>query len=196
MAEAKLNRKLNIVFEVQGDKGKIHVHSMPISRVAFEDNFWPIARAFTSINDPGIAPGIAPGLAKMILLREADASGDGEKVRTVLLPEMERLTNVLVQNERGWEQLPFRAACQRGFLDEEQIKEVENCLCYFTLASAIHLKQQLPIALDVLRLYWTATTTSSDATEYMNSLRTSTREETTGAKPTSTVVAAPSSIPT
>jgi hypothetical protein len=193
-----INRKLNLVLEMEGEKGRIHVHAVPISRAIFEENFLVISRAYMAIYNNDLGPVVGPRVAKLMLLREAGNLGaDADAaVKTALLPEIERLATVLFQGERGWETLPYAAMRNRGMIDEETAAEIENALVYFTCASSIHLQRELAVVVGGLRQFSGAVTTSLTLTEYKNSLPTWTSVETTGEKPTPTTAADQSSIPT
>ena len=183
MAEVKLNRKLNLVMSVETGDGNIFVHSQPISREVFEDNFLPISRAFTAVYTNGLGPVTGPRVAALLLKQEAMSLGVWERTQQSLMAEIYRLTNVIAPSQNnGWEQMPFDVARKRGIIDDEAAAEVENCIVYFTCASSIHLKQELTIAMEGLSTLWGAQTISLNVTVYMNSLRTLTREETTGEK--------------
>lgn len=194
----KINRKLNLVLQVDSAKGRLHVHSVPISRAMFEQHFLVIARALTQIYNNGLGLLFGPRVAKLMLIREAEAMGDNEidRVNMGLLPEIDRLTNVLVPNERGWENLPYETAKKRGIIDEETQVEIENAIIYFTCASSIHLQSEVPTAVAGLRQFLGADTTLLNVTEYRNSLPTSTPVVITGESVTSTIVEGQSSIPT
>jgi hypothetical protein len=183
MGEAKLNRKLNLVLTVETGDGPVHIHSVPISRQVFEDNFLPISRAFTAVYTNGLGPVTGPRVAALLLKQEAEALGVWPRTQQSLMAEIYRLTNVVAAGERGWEQMPFDVAKKRGILEEDTAAEVENCIVYFTCASSIHLKQEMAVALEGLSTLWGAQTILSNVTEYMNSLPTLTQEETTGEKP-------------
>jgi hypothetical protein len=58
-----LNRKLNLVLHVDTEKGRIYIHSVPIGRLIFEDNFLVIGRAFTAIYTNGLGPVAGPRVA-------------------------------------------------------------------------------------------------------------------------------------
>jgi hypothetical protein len=180
MAEAKLNRKLNLVLDVDADEGKIYVHSVPIGRDVFEDNFLPISRAFTAVYTNGLGPVTGPRVAALLLKQEAQTLGVWEKTQQSLMAEIYRLTNVVAPGVNGWETVPFDVARKRGILDENQVSEVENCIVYFTCASSIHLKAELTVAMEGLSTLWGAQTTLSNVTEYIRSLPISTSEEITG----------------
>jgi len=180
MANITLNRKLNLVLSVETEKGPIHVHSAPISREVFEDNFLVISRAFTAVYTNGLGPVTGPRVAALLLREEAKKLSIWERTQQSLLAEIHRLTNVIAPGDGGWETMPYDVAKKRGVLDEDDAAEVENCIIYFICASSIHLRAEMAVALEGLNTLWNARTTSSNVTEYMRSLPISTVEETTG----------------
>ena len=183
MGEARLNRKLNLVLDIETGDGIVHIHSMPISREVFEDNFLPISRAFTAVYSNSLGPVTGPRVAALLLRQEAQTLGVWEKTQQSLMAEIYRLTNVVAPGPNGWETMPFDVAKKRGVLDDDEAAEVENCIVYFTCASSIRLKQEMELAREGLRTLWGAQTTSLNVTEYTRSLPTSTQEETTGGNP-------------
>jgi hypothetical protein len=183
MSNITLNRKLNLVLSVDTDKGPVHIHSCPIGREVFEDNFLPISRAFTAVYTNGLGPVTGPRVAALLLKQESKTLGVWERTQQSLLAEIYRLTNVIAPEENGWETMPFDVAKKRGILNEDAAAEVENCIVYFTCASSIHLRAELAVALEGLNTLWNAQTTLLNCTEYMRSLRTSTVEENTGESP-------------
>jgi len=186
MAEVTLNRKLNLVLSVETEKGTVHVHSSPIGREVFEDNFLVISRAFTAVYTNGLGPVTGPRVAALLLKQEAKTLNTWERTQQSLMGEIYRLTNVISPGETGWESMPFDVAKKRGILSDDEAAEVENCIVYFICASSIHLRAEMAVAMEGLSTLWSARTTSSNVTEYMRSLPISTVEETTGE--TATVV--------
>jgi hypothetical protein len=187
MAEARLNRKLNLVLSVETDNGTAHVHSTPIGREVFEDNFLVISRAFTAVYTNGLGPVTGPRVAALLLKQEAETLGIWPKTQQSLMAEIYRLTNVIAPGPNGWETMPFDVAKKRGILDDDAAAEVESCIVYFICASSIHLKSEMKVAMEGLNTLWGAQTTSLNATEYTRSLQTSTPEETTGESPKTAV---------
>jgi hypothetical protein len=161
----------------------VYVHSTPINRQVFEDNFLVISRAFTAVYSNGLGPITGPRVAALLLKQEAQTLGIWDRTQQSLMAEIYRLTNVLAPTEKGWEQLPFDVAKKRGILDDDAVAEVENCIVYFTCASSIHLKAELTVAMEGLNTLWGAETTLSNVTEYMSSLPILTQEESIGEKP-------------
>lgn len=183
MAEVKLNRKLNLVVSVETEKGTVHIHSVPIGRSVFEDNYLPISRAFTAVYTNGLGPVTGPRVAALLLKEEAQKLNIWERTQQSLIAEIHRLSNVIAPGPSGWESMPFDVARKRGVLGDDDAAEVENCLVYFTCASSIHLRAELTVALEGLSTLWGAQTTSLNVTEYMRSLPISIAEETIGENP-------------
>jgi hypothetical protein len=180
MTKPALNRKLNLVLSVETEKGPVHIHSSPISREIFEDNFLTISRAFTAVYTNGLGPVTGPRVAALLLKEEAKKLGVWERTQQSLMAEIYRLTNVIAPGDGGWETMPYDIAKKRGVIDEDAAAEVENCIVYFICASSIHLRAEMAVALEGLNTLWSAQTTSSNCTEYMRSLPISTQEENTG----------------
>jgi hypothetical protein len=183
MAQVKLNRKLNLVLTIETDGGNLHIHSTPIGREVFEENFLVISRAFTAVYTNGLGPVTGPRVAALLLKQEAIALNVWERTQQSLMAEIHRLTSVIIPGDSGWEPMPFDIARKRGVIDDETAAEVENSLVYFTCASSIHLKTEFSVAMEGLSTLWGAQTTLLSATEFTNSLLISTPEETTGETP-------------
>ena len=186
MATMALNRKLNLVLTLSADdteKGPIHVHSVPIARTVFEDNYLVIAKTFTQVYAHGLGPGAGPRVAALMLRDEAKKLDVWEHTQQSLMAEIYRLTNVIAPGNTGWETYPYMVARQRGILDEDDASLVENCLIYFTCASSVRLKAELTVAMEALSTLWNAQTTSLNSTEYLRSLPTWTPVESTGENP-------------
>jgi hypothetical protein len=180
VADITLNRKLNIVLSVDTDKGPVYIHSTPIGREAFENNYLVISRAFTQVYTQGLGPVTGPRVAALLLRDEAKKLGVWEHTQQSLIAEIYRLTNVIASGADGWEQYPFNVAKARGILDADTIAEVENCIIYFICASSVHLRAELTVALEGLSTLWGAQTTLLNVTEYQRSLPIWTPEETIG----------------
>jgi hypothetical protein len=203
-----LNKKLNIVLTFDIDENlQGYVHSAPLSREAFEQNYLVLSKTFTAIYSEGLGPVLGPRVAMLILKEQAIALGEGrngsggqkawDAVQSSLVFEIYRLTNVVWPGPNGWETIPYVEAKRRELLDEDQTSEVENALVYFIVASALHLKAELPMALDGLKSMWGAQIISSNVTEFKISLMTLTTGVNTGASATTenTTEASPLSIP-
>jgi hypothetical protein len=183
-----MNRKLNLVLEIERDGGaKLFVHSTPISREVFEANFIAIGAAISILYREGLHPTLCTGMTylafKKLMTEKPEQYGALDQM---LLQEIWRLTNVAVPTPKGWETVPFGEAMQAPgkYLDEEEIAEIMNFLCYFTAASWVHGQKELRGVYEVLKTLG-AQTSSLDYTAFLSSLTTSKAAENTGetAKP-------------
>jgi len=180
----RLDKKLNLVFPVETDAGTIYVHSTPISREVFERYFLVVSKAFAAIYGEGLQLIAGPRVAYLMLKKIAEDRGEwdgADGVHNGLIAEIRRLTNVVVSTDRGWRPIPYHIAVEHGQLDEQDVAEVEGMLCFFTCASAMHLRSQLTAILAGMTSLWGAQTTSLTCTEYAASLTTSTVTASSGA---------------
>lgn len=189
-----INRRLNLVTQVDSGRGTLHVFSTPIARSVFDDNFMIMCRAYAEIyrNSLGVIAG--PKAAARLIKREAETLGDGAKA-DMLLEEIRRLTNVLVpatNGTGGYTMLDYGVAVRQGLIGEDDVDDIEAALCFFTLASRVGPHFQLEAILDGLTVFWRAQTTSLTLTEYQRSLPTSTTGGDTGPKAAETATAPPS----
>ena len=188
-----INKKLNLVIPIYHDDGKIlYVHSAPIMRETFERYFLVLSKTFAQIFTKGLGSMVGPRVAALLLKQVATELGEWEGelgVERGLLPEFRRLTNVIAPSAAGWGPIPFDEARRNGLIDDEDADEVGNAICFFMLASAILRKTSLKQMLESAAEFWGASITSSNSTEFLNSLPTLDATESSGEK------AIPSSIP-
>jgi hypothetical protein len=111
---------------------------------------------------------------------------EDEDISVNLINEIHRLTNFLMpsHNGAGWQTIPFPEVVNKKLVDEVLIAEVENAVIYFIVASAVHLKSELQMAMQGLKTNWKAQIISSNVTEYGSSLTTLTPQESIGEKTT------------
>lgn len=185
----RIDRKLNLVFPVDTAIGTVFVHSTPISREVFEQHYLVLGKTFTTLLTNGLSLVQGPNLALLLLRDVAKGTvvpGHGgsawDEVERGLLPEMRRLTNVMVPNSSGYRTVPFDVATRDGTIDADDAASVESMITFFTVASwgmRGQSKTEIESFHDGMRLLWTAQITSSSCTEYAASLTTSTPEEST-----------------
>lgn len=185
----RIDKALNLVIPVERDDGPIYVHSTPISREVFERYFLVISKTFTEIYAQGIGQLAGPRVAAMMLKQ---VSGDQwPQVEQGLMNEIRRLSSVLIQAdgaEQKWETAPLQEALDKGWMDADEVSEVENALVFFTVASAMHRSNQRPVIAGALSM-WDAAISSQTCMELKASLQTSTATDSSGEK------VKPSSIP-
>lgn len=189
-----IDRRLNLVVPLDNPDGTVsHVHSKPISREVFERYFDVIARTFTEIYSGGYTIYAGPRIAALMLRWVAQDKGvwDGPTgVERGLMAEIRRLTNAVVAHPQGgWVTVPYYEAVKSGQIDADDAAEVDNALVFFTVACAMHKKADLPGILEGASRLWGGLVTSSNVTEYADSLAMLRPVETTGETET------PSSVP-
>jgi hypothetical protein len=184
-----INKKLNLVIPIDNEGIIIWFHIMPLSREVFESNYLLLTRTLSNLYGNGAGPAMAPRIAAL-MLRDSAKEMENPVASMNLINEIYRLTNVLMPstNGGGWQTYPYSVVKNQKMVDEEILSEVENAIVFFIVASAIHLKSELPMACQGLKSVWKAETTSLDITAYMNSLRISTTEENIGENPIPTPI--------
>jgi hypothetical protein len=180
----KIERNLNFVIPVERDDGTtVYVHSMPISADVFEQYFLVISKTFARIYLEGLGQTAGPRVAAMLLKDVAMERGLWEGpagVERGLMNEIRRLSNVVAPGPKGWTTFPFQEAIDQKFLDSSDIREVENALVFFTVASSMHRRQEVRAVLEGAGSLWGAQVESSSSTEFCASLQTSTATANTG----------------
>lgn len=181
----KIDRRLNLVLEIELADGRpAHVHSVPVDAAVCEAHYLFISMAMTRIYSKlGANPAAASRVA-YYMMRDLIAEDKAFKgAEQSFLQEVWRLTNVSVPGERGWEVVPFFECMREGnpYLAPEEVREVQNYICFFTAASWLHPKREREGMYEYLTEYGAAIT-SSNCTEFTSSLPTSKPEESTGGK--------------
>jgi len=189
----RLNERLNLVIPIYDtdDRVKAYVHSVPLSREAFEAHYLLIAKTFAAIHAGGLGEVAGPRVAAMVLRDVARRERD-EEGAVALTSEVRRLTNVLAATPTGWDRVPYEEVVTRKALDDDDLSEVENALIFFMVASAMHRRRILREVLPGAASLWGAQTSPSDFTVFAASLGTSTQVAHTGVTRTP---AAASSVP-
>lgn len=179
----RINKKLNIVITTDDASGAtIHVHSMPISREVFETFYEELGLVFTkSFGESGsVHMAIsAPQLAYPALKKLADEKGTWDVVKSGLVNEIIRLTNVIYLSEGGWITVPLEVAVKEEILDEDSEREVLSSLIFFTAITFVAPKLLVKGFLDMASALRNWVVTSSNSTEYRSGLPISTAVETT-----------------
>lgn len=191
-----LDKHLNLVVPVDREHGPtVYVHSTPIRREIFEAHFLPISKAFARIHAEGLGPISGPRVALLMLRKVSQELGawDGEGgVEAALIPEIRRLTNVLMPGEAGWSSIPFDLAEKHGRLSGEDAAEVMNAIAFFICASVMVKRRDLADYMGMALQIWGGQTTSLNATEFAASLPTSTGTVSSGQSQTATPLSIPS----
>ena len=185
----KINRQLNLVVPVYADDGeteRAYVHSVPISSEVYTAHWRVLSRTFSDIITGGLMPVGARVAAKMLedVARELGSWDGASGARATLLPEIHRLTNVLVPGEKGWSTLPFEDAVKTGALDKSDADEIEGTLVFFTAGSHLFMRANRAEMLTGAVASWGGRIVSYDCTAFLASLPTSTSAASSGAPAT------------
>lgn len=173
----RVDRKLNIVTELDQDGNTLYVHSTPIGRVVFETYYKVLAATRDEMFRAGVGNVSGPRVAHLLIRDVAKLLGmwDGPAgVENGLIMEIRRLSFLILPGPGGWSTVPFDVACARDMLSEDEFSEVMGRICFFTLTSALSPKRLIPIFLSQTNGLWQARTTLLNSTEFANSLPIST----------------------
>jgi hypothetical protein len=183
---AKLDRRLNLVLSVTTDDGaEMWVHHTPIRREVFQTHFLVITKTVSAMYEEGLPPNIASRVAMLMLRKVAKDMGTPipEQVEQALLPELWRLTNVMIPNPNGaagWLTVPLEKVIADKVIDEEDAEEVKNHVVFFTCASWVHKKNELEEMIYPILQNSGSQITSLNSTDFRPSSPTSTPVENTG----------------
>jgi hypothetical protein len=183
----KVNRKLHLVIPVERGDVTVYVHSTPVGREQFDTFYLPIAKTFAAINGEGLGVLAGPRVAAKLLKSVSERLGIWESdepqaftVKTGLVAEIRRLTNILAPSDNGWVLTPLDDAVKANLLDEEDAAEVENIITFFTVNWLMHSKSVRESVMTSAAELWGGQLTSSSCTEYRASLQTSTTAGSSG----------------
>lgn len=178
----KLDKKLNLVVPVQTSVGEVFVHSAPIGLQVFEKFYMLLGKTFSLMYSEGLqnlgGPRVAAYLLRDIAKRDGGDEG-AEETESLLINEIKRLTNVAVPapEGKGWVTIPFDGNEAREILDEQDRREIEGFLVFFTLVSSLHTRIQIPAMLKSAGNIWGFHATSLSGTAWKDSLPISTPAE-------------------
>lgn len=175
-----INKKLNIVIPMEDDAGnEYYLHSMPLSREAFQSNWLLLSQTFASMIERGIQVTAGPRVASIVMHDLAEKQGLIDNYDAIM-SEIRRLTTVIKASGEGYEQLPLATALSRGIVSADDIEDAGNMLVFFTLVSSMWKGSRRVASLNFMNSLWQSENTSLSATAFMDSLTTSTGAESSG----------------
>jgi hypothetical protein len=193
----KINDDLKLVLPLREDaKGvQVYAYHTPISREIFEANYRLLAATKAELLVKGMPyfMGVGPTIATLALMDEAkkdsialnnlDHEGKPDcRTAKALLEDLKRLTVVLVPTENGYKDMPIDAAISSKKIDMEEWLEVQANIVFFTCCySLVKNSDKQAIAISAAS-HMMGLVTSSAPMEFINSLPTSTTEETSESK--------------
>ncbi|MXV36817.1 MULTISPECIES: hypothetical protein [unclassified Saccharibacter] len=179
MSSVTINEALNLVVPLSDDRG--HVYCPPLSREAFEQCWKLFARTWSVLesDDLGITTGSAVAALALKECAESGAANDMEKYHAVMA-EIRRNTTFIGATSEGFTPVPLATAEKKGWLQEDDRYDVENIIVFFTVASALLPKKRQGRILHFLTLLRDVEASSLTVTQYLDSLRNSTKDDATG----------------
>jgi hypothetical protein len=182
-----IDRNLNLVLTVETERGYVYVYSVPLNVQIFERFFMTISKAYVAMVELGgewlIRMG--PRVAKRVLERVAKADGSWEGpdgMERGFMNEIRRTTLVNYVSDNGWDEIPLQLAIDHNILSADDVVEIENAICFFTVVSASETRKKSNALLQVVFGRFGALLTSSTTTELRPTWLTSKTDETTGEK--------------
>lgn len=177
----QIDEKFRIVLPIRfADDGSVllRIYHTPISREIFEANYRIIGATFSALMTP--APQIsAPRIAALRLrdegrrdAKERNAGAYDDGGAEALLAEIKRLTSVLAPQANKWTMLPVETAIANATIDDEEWKEVENALVFFTCLYTMVMKSERNKMMEAVVSITGASITSLSPTDYVASLTT------------------------
>jgi hypothetical protein len=186
----KISKSLHLVIPIYDEpanpkdaKVTAYVHSTAISEETFDIYWKPIGIVFSRIYNGGFGVTAGARVADKILRevsQELKIWDTPDGVQAGLIADIHRLTLVSTVGKNGWELLPFQTAMDKGVIDKRDASAIEAALIFFTVASLMHRRSDLAAILELAASLWGLQIESSNSTEFLNSLRTSTKAETSG----------------
>jgi len=123
----RINEAMNLVVPIYDWDDQVlgHVHSIPLSRVAFEAHYKLLSLTFSDMFSQGFGHTAGPRIAALIMRDIAAAKGiDPEP----LLNEIRRLSCFIRPGAAGWEQVPLHEAINRNLISEDDAAAVMSAL--------------------------------------------------------------------
>ena len=175
----RIDRSLNLVLPLDGENGRMFVHSTPISRDVFELYYFSLAKAQAKIFTEGLGPLAGPRVAYLVLrdcAQESDKWDGPDGVQNGLINELVRLSNVMVPSPEGWKTISLYEAAKSKAVSDDDYGEILNILVFFTLVSWMFRSGMIPALISTMAVMWDTQTTSLNCTDFAASLPMSTKE--------------------
>lgn len=176
----ELKKNLNLVVPVDSAEGTAYVHSTPVSVEVFEDNFLALSKTFANMFAQGLGAIAGPRIAYLMLKQTSQELGVWDKVNREFVQEMVRLSNVALPTGQGYKQLPLHTAIEKQLIGDDDIRDIMGQLSFFTLVWLLNKANQVEPIMNVVSGLWESQITSSNFTEFVTFLTTSTEAESIG----------------
>lgn len=181
---SKISRDLKLVVPIEGDDGSVsYVHATPLSEEAYGANWQIIMRAWSSMMNNSASPDAAVRAAPYALRDAAIAlygEDRAEEKRMALINEIMRGATFISSSPDGFRPAPYYNAVKNGAVSAPDARDIEGVLVFFTLVSANLEPKRRAVFLNGLKYFVDAMVVSLSSTEYVSSLQTQKRDETSG----------------
>lgn len=181
----EISKDLNLVVPIERDDITLYAYSRPISRVVFENYHAVLSKAFSELTDGGINVVAGVATASLAIRDAAKAKGiwDGDAgVEKGLFAEIRRTTMIYGPTDNGWHDMLIDDAVKRGLIDEDEAREAESAILFFTLISRMFKKSMRKMVVTGMMQMAGCATTSLGFTEWHDSLEILTEAETSAEK--------------
>lgn len=175
---AHLNDELKLVVAIEREAGPIYIHHTPIRLEVFEHHFRLLAATHADMFGRGgayanVAPRVAALTLRDIGKKEAERRGDDDDGgASALMNEIKRLSVVIAPHKGQWHVTTIDVGLGRKLLDEDEWREAESAIIFFTCVVWMTSRKQAKNAAQVAATAIGLSTTSSSPEEWMRSLPT------------------------
>lgn len=134
-----INEKLNIVIPLYDEATNVYayVHTAPVSREVFDANYKLLAKTFSTILDMRLGMAAGPRVAANVMREVAEELASPRRSADAMVAsftnEVRRLSNAIVSQPTGWEQVPLQVAIDRGMISQDDAREVESPILFFSV---------------------------------------------------------------
>jgi len=169
----KIDRKLNFVSTItQEDGSLLYLHVTPLPYEVVEENCVLLGSMFNNFFSMVGSVG-APRIAAMMLRTALKAQHGDDQSTPTLLNDIQRLTNVIFNDDGVWKTTPLDSALKQGILSQDEYREVEGEIVFFMVASAIQKANLIAATVGSALAMYSGQLLSSSITAFRDSLPTS-----------------------
>ncbi|WP_353613962.1 hypothetical protein [Mangrovibacter phragmitis] len=169
----KIDKKLNLVSTIERDDGSlVYLHVTPLPYEVVEINCVLLGSMFNHFFS--LVGGLgAPRVAAMMLRTEINdrlALNPELAGKPTIIDDIHRMISVIWSDNGEWKKIMLEDALKRSIITEEELREVEGELVFFTVGFAIQKANLvIPTVGKALEAY-SGQLTSLNITEYIDSL--------------------------
>ncbi len=175
----KISNDLSLIIPLERTSGKLYVYSKPVSWEVFEMYHRVLGATYEALTSDGLNLVVCLATARMALKDAAVAlnrweGADG--VQNGFLNELRRTTMINYPTDAGWEEMMLSDAVRRGIVDDDDQRDIENALVFFTLCYRMFTKDRRLKMLNAMALVGGFQLSSWSGMDFRDSLTTSTAE--------------------